>query len=200
MGCKYLPSLIRTVPANIRPQIKEPTNLPGLRRQFFISFLDWFSILGVMRDKALLMLLVNRHALIWRQYINPTTRIAKRTLLAGSSIQTRCVEYYYIRSRRDIIGEAGATSFKCMVRYARTGPALSTQHGLDIGWSATCDREFTIVVHINIVMSYGSSYMHEMLNTKQTWCCLHEYFISNRSFNEYASTCSTHSARSDYSS
>ena len=126
--------------------------------------------------------------------------IAERTLLAGSSTQTRCVEYYHIISRRDIIGEAGATSFKCMVRYARTGPALSTQHGLDIGWSATCDREFTIVVHINIVMSYGSSYMHEMLNTKQTWCCLHEYFISNRSFNEYASTCSTHSARSDYSS
>ena len=28
-----------------------------------------------------------------------------------------------------------------MIRYARTGPALSTQHGLDIGWSTTCDRE-----------------------------------------------------------
>ena len=92
--------------------------------------------------------------------------IAKRTLLAGSSTQTRCVEYFI---SRDIIGEeAGTTSFKCMVRYARTGPALSTQHGLDIGWSATCDREFTIVVHINIVMSYGSSHMHAMLNTKQT--------------------------------
>ena len=88
--------------------------------------------------------------------------------LAGSSTQTRCVEYYYIISRRDIIGEAGATSLKCMVRYARTGPARSTQHGMDIGWSATCDREFTIVVHINIVMSYGSSHMHAMLNTKQT--------------------------------
>ena len=93
--------------------------------------------------------------------------IAKRTLLAGSSTQTRCVEYYHIISRRDIIGEAGATSFKYMVRYARTGPALSTQHGLDIGWSATWDREFTIV-HINIVMSYGSSHMHAILNTKQT--------------------------------
>ena len=64
--------------------------------------------------------------------------------------------------------EADATSFECMVRYARTGPTLSTQHGLDIGWSATCDREFTIVVHINIVMSHGSSHMHAMQNTKQT--------------------------------
>ena len=45
-----------------------------------------------------------------------------------------------------------------MVRYARTGLALSIQHGLAIGWSATCDREFTIVVHINIVMSYSSTY------------------------------------------
>ena len=44
--------------------------------------------------------------------------------------------------------EAGAMSFKCMVRYARTGPAQTTQHGLDIGWSATCDREFAIVVQI----------------------------------------------------
>ena len=83
--------------------------------------------------------------------------IAKRTLLAGSSTQTRCVEYYNIISRRYIIGEeAGTTSFKCMVRYAWTRPALSTQHGLDTGWSATCDREFTIVVHSNIVMSQGS--------------------------------------------
>ena len=57
--------------------------------------------------------------------------LAKRTLLAGSSTQTRCVEYFI---SRDIIGEeADTTSFKCMVRYARTGPALSTQHGLDIG-------------------------------------------------------------------
>ena len=31
--------------------------------------------------------------------------IAKRTLLAGSSTQTRCAEYYHIISRRDIIGE-----------------------------------------------------------------------------------------------
>ena len=79
------------------------------------------------------------------------------------------MEYYYIISKRDTIGEAGATSFKCMVRYARTGPDLSTEHGLDIGWSATCDREFTVVVHINIniVMSYGSSHMHAMLTTKQ---------------------------------
>ena len=107
----------------------------------------------------------------WRgQRIHYTTCFpAKRTLLAGSSTQTRCVEYYYIISRRDI-GEAGATSFKCMVRYSRTEPALSTQHGLDIGWSATCDRGFTIVVHINVVMSYGSSHVHAMLNTKQTWC------------------------------
>ena len=95
--------------------------------------------------------------------------IAKRTLLAGSSTQTRCVEYYYIISRRDI-GEAGATSFKCMVRYSRTEPALSTQHGLDIGWSAICDRGFTRVVHINVVMSDGSSHVHAMLNTKQTLC------------------------------
>ena len=51
------------------------------------------------------------------------------------------------------------------IREDRT--SLSTQHGLDIGWSATCDREFTIVVHINIVMSYGSSHIHAMLNTKQ---------------------------------
>ena len=49
---------------------------------------------------------------------------AKRTLLAGSSTQTRCVKYFV---SRDIIGEeAGTTSFKYMVRYARTGPALST--------------------------------------------------------------------------
>ena len=82
-----------------------------------------------------------------------------------SSTQNRCVEYYHdiLVSRRDIIGEeAGETSFECMVRHARTGPAMSTQHGLDIGWPATCDREFTIVVHINIVMSYGSSHMHAM--------------------------------------
>ena len=46
-----------------------------------------------------------------------------------------------------------------MVQYARTGPALSTKHGLDIECSATCDREFTIAVHRNIVMSYGSSHM-----------------------------------------
>ena len=38
-----------------------------------------------------------------------------------------------------------------MVRYARTGPALSTQHGLDIGWSTTCDREYTIVVHLSLI-------------------------------------------------
>jgi len=43
-----------------------------------------------------------------------------------------------------------------MIRYARTGPALSTQHGLDIGWSTTCDREYTVVVHINVVMFRGS--------------------------------------------
>ena len=100
--------------------------------------------------------------------------IVKRTLLAGSSIQTRCVEYCHIISRRDIIGEeAGATSFKCMVRYARTGPALSTQHGLDIGWSATCDMEFIIVVHINIAMSYGSSHMHAMQAPRRHEICLH---------------------------
>ena len=67
-----------------------------------------------------------------------------------------------------------------MVRYARTGSALSTQHGLDIGWSATCDREFTIVAHINIVMSYGSSHMHAMLNTKQTWCFVYTTSISSQ--------------------
>ena len=79
---------------------------------------------------------------------------AKRTLLAGSSTQTRCVEYFI---SRDIIGEeAGTTSFKYMIRYARTGPALATQHGLDIGWSTTCDREYTVVVHINVVMFRGS--------------------------------------------
>ena len=98
--------------------------------------------------------------------------IAERTLLAGSSTQTRCVEYYNLISR-DIIGEeASTTSFKCMVRYVRTGPALATQHGLDFGWSATCDGEFTIVVHINIVMSCGNSHMHEMRHSKQTWWCL----------------------------
>ena len=31
-------------------------------------------------------------------------------------------------------------------------------------------------------------------------CLHHEYLISNRSFNEYSSTCRTHSARTDYSS
>ena len=117
--------------------------------------------------------------------------IAKRTLLAGSSTQTRCVEYYHIISRRDIVGEeAGATSFKCMVRYARTGPALSTQHGLDIGWSATCDREFTIVVHINIVMSQGSSHIYMQCKTpsRHDVCLHHECCTSNRSSNEYSST------------
>ena len=47
-------------------------------------------------------------------------------------------------------------SFKYMIRYARTGPALATQHGLDIGWSTTCDREYSVVVHINVVMFRGS--------------------------------------------
>ena len=58
--------------------------------------------------------------------------------------------------------------FNPMCLHHFQGPALSTQHGLDIGWSATCDREFTLVVHINIVMSYDSSHMHAMPNTKQT--------------------------------
>ena len=112
---------------------------------------------------------------------------------------------------RYLVEEESATSFECMARYARTQPALSTQHGLGIGWSATCDRECTIVVHIHIVMSCGSSRMHAMQNTKQTrcsstpyasrrydtWC---NYFISNPSFNEYSSTCSTPSVRTDYSS
>ena len=38
--------------------------------------------------------------------------LAKRTLLAGSSTQTRCVEYFI---PRDIIEEAGTTSFKYMI-------------------------------------------------------------------------------------
>jgi len=106
--------------------------------------------------------------------------LAKRTLLAGSSTQTRCVEYFI---SRDIIGEeADTTSFKCMVRYARTGPALSTQHGLDIGWSATCDREYTIVVHINVVMFRGS---FQCKTPSRHDVCLHdEYFTSNRLFND----------------
>ena len=93
--------------------------------------------------------------------LNCCAAIAKRTLLAGSSTQTRCVEYYHIISRRDIIGEAGATSFKCMVRYARTGLALSIQHGLDIGWSATCDREFY----------YSSPHKHSDVLRYLTYAC-----------------------------
>ena len=106
--------------------------------------------------------------------------LAKRTLLAGSSTQTRCVEYFI---SRDIIGEeADTTSFKCTVRYARTGPALSTQHGLDIGWSATCDRAYTIVVHINVVMFRGS---FQCKTPSRHDVCLHdEYFTSNRLFND----------------
>ena len=93
----------------------------------------------------------------WERSVAWSSHMYRRkiyNLLAGSSTQTRCVEYFI---SRDIIGEeAGTTSFKYMIRYARTGPALTTQHGLDIGWSTTCDREYTVVVHINVVMFRGS--------------------------------------------
>ena len=68
-----------------------------------------------------------------RLYLDCCAAIAKETLLAGSSTQTRCVEYYHITSKRDIIGEESSMSFQCMVRYARIWPAQSPQHGLDIG-------------------------------------------------------------------
>ena len=83
-------------------------------------------------------------------------------------------KYHRTRSRHNVV--------QCMERYARTGPALSTQHGLDIGWSATCDRECTLVVHINVVMFRGSFQcktpsIHDV--------CLHdEYFTSNHLFND----------------
>ena len=148
--------------------------------------------------------------------------LAKRTLLAGSSTQTRCVEYFISRG---IIGEeADTTSFKCMVRYARTGPALSTQHGLDIGWSATCDREYTIVVHINVCseVAFNAKHQADMMfvytmnilhqtafstilvgflhasSTYDTWC---KYFASNLLLkNKFSSISSTPSIHADYSS
>ena len=65
-----------------------------------------------------------------------------------------CTVYYFVSTRA-----------------APSSSLLATNvHGLDIGWSATCDRECTIVVHINIVMFCGSSHMHAMQNTKRTWC------------------------------
>ena len=115
--------------------------------------------------------------------------LAKRTLPGGSSTQTRCVEYNHFISRYIIGEEAGTTSFKCMVRFAKTGPALSTQHGLDIGYIMTSQ-------------GINSSHIHYMqCKTPSRHDCLHEYFTSNRSFNEYSSTSSsTHSTRNDYSS
>ena len=63
---------------------------------------------------------------------------------------------------------ASGFSFSEIILFLMRTSPMPTQHRLDIGWSATCDREFTIVVRINIVMSYGSSHMHATLNTKQT--------------------------------
>ena len=57
-------------------------------------------------------------------------------------------KYHRTRSRHNVV--------QCMVRYARTGPAISTQHGLDIGWSATYDRDYTIVINFNAVMFRGT--------------------------------------------
>ena len=89
---------------------------------------------------------------------------------------------FYIKRYHTVGEEADTTSFKCMVRYARTGPALSTQHGLDIGWSTTCDREYTIVVHINVEMFRGS---FQCETPSRHDVCLHDkYFTSNRPFND----------------
>ena len=132
--------------------------------------------------------------------------------------------YYIKRYHRRSSGEADATSFKCMVRYARTGPALSTQHGLDIGWSATCDREYTIVVHINVCseVAFNAKHQADMMfvytmnilhqtafstilvgflhasSTYDTWC---KYFASNLLLkNKFSSISSTPSIHADYSS
>ena len=173
--------------------------------------------------------------------------LAKRTLPGGSSTQTRCVEYNHFISRYIIGEEAGTTSFKCMVRFAKTGPALSTQHGLDIGYIMTSQGINSSHIHymqcktpssryiigeeagttsfkcmvrfaktgpalstqhgldIGYIMTsqgINSSHIHYMqCKTPSRHDCLHEYFTSNRSFNEYSSTSSsTHSTRNDYSS
>ena len=67
---------------------------------------------------------------------------------------------YYIKKRYHRRSRCNVAQMHGTIREDRTSPV--------IGWSATCDREFTIVVHIHIVMSYGSSHMDAMLNTKQT--------------------------------
>ena len=71
--------------------------------------------------------------------------------------------YHRRRSRHNVVQMHGT------IREDRTSPSNPTWTGHR--WSATCDREFTIVVH-NIVMSQGSSHIHATQNTKQTRCCL----------------------------
>ena len=65
-----------------------------------------------------------------------------------------------------------------MVREDRTSPVNPTWTGHRI--SATCDREFTIVVHMNIVMSHGSLHMHAMQNTKLTLCLSTPWVFSSQ--------------------
>ena len=96
--------------------------------------------------------------------------IAKRTLLAGSSIQTRCAEYYNIISRRDIIHYTACLP-RLLCYYSRKNSACWIVHSNQVCGVLQyyIKKRYHMRSRRNVVQMHGTIREHRTSLVNPTW-------------------------------